>query len=68
MSGLRFTHVGVQFGLIVGGLTYGGIALDRELGTSPLWTLLGLASGFAAALYHLLKEVSVLERSDEGDE
>jgi F0F1-type ATP synthase assembly protein I len=53
---LRYSHVGFQFFLAVGLLTAGGIWLDRRLGTVVLFTLLGLALGFAGGFLTLYRE------------
>lgn len=49
----RYIGVGVAILLIVAGLTVGGYLLDSLLGTVPLFLLLGLAAGFAAALCYV---------------
>jgi hypothetical protein len=48
---------GVEFAVTIGLLTFGGFWLDGRMGTLPLWTLLGLALGFAMALYRLIRQV-----------
>jgi len=48
---------GVEFAVVVGLLTAGGYWLDGYTGTLPLWTLVGLAAGFAAAMYRLIRQV-----------
>ncbi|MCI0355163.1 MAG: AtpZ/AtpI family protein [Acidobacteria bacterium] len=47
-------------GLVVGGA--GGWWLDNKLGTFPLFALLGLGAGFAAALLELFRELKRLNR------
>jgi hypothetical protein len=54
---LRYSHVGLQFFLAVGIFTAGGVWLDRRLGTLVLFTLLGLALGFAGGLFALYREL-----------
>jgi F0F1-type ATP synthase assembly protein I len=48
---------GVEFAVVVGALTGGGYWLDVYTGKLPLWTLVGLATGFAAAMYRLIRQV-----------
>ncbi|MBN1553819.1 MAG: AtpZ/AtpI family protein [Phycisphaerae bacterium] len=48
---------GVEFAVTIGLPTGGGFWLDGRMDTLPLWTLLGLALGFAAALYRLIRQV-----------
>jgi F0F1-type ATP synthase assembly protein I len=47
----------MEFFFAVGLPTAGGLLLDMHLGFLPLWTLLGLALGFAAGVYRLVREV-----------
>lgn len=47
---LRYYSIGIQFFLGIGLFTFAGIWLDRKLGTVVLFTVLGLAIGFAGAL------------------
>lgn len=54
---LRYSHVGLQFFIAVALFTGGGIWLDRRLGTGVLFTLLGLALGFAGGFYRLYRDL-----------
>jgi ATP synthase protein I len=56
----RFFHVGFAFVFIIGVITAGGYGLDRLFGTLPLFLLLGMAGGFAAALFYLFFELKKL--------
>jgi hypothetical protein len=63
---LRYSHLGIQF-LVSIGLPLGlGIWLDRRWGTKVLFTLLGLAAGFTAALYSLYGELFRKHDDDDG--
>ena len=53
----RYYHIGLQFCVGVGLFTFGGIWLDRKLGTQVLFTLLGLCLGFAGALRSIYSEI-----------
>ena len=53
---LRYSHVGLQFFLAIAVCTGGGVYLDRSFGTVVLYTLLGLALGFAGGFYSLYRE------------
>lgn len=55
-----YIGVGVAIICIVAALTGGGYALDRMLGTLPLFLLLGLAAGFAVALYYVYLQLKKL--------
>ena len=63
----RYSHVGLQFFLTVGIFIYGGVELDRFLGTKVLFTLVGLALGFAGGLFFLCREFFPAKRSNEQD-
>jgi hypothetical protein len=54
---MRFSHVGVQFALSVGAFVALGIWGDTRLGTTPLFTLLGVMAGFGIGFYHLYKSI-----------
>jgi F0F1-type ATP synthase assembly protein I len=67
-SHLRFAHVGIQFALVFGLIFYGGLKLDKHLKTTPLWTLVGVFTGFAVALYHLYRELKRFEEAEQSRE
>lgn len=49
----------------------GGIQLDRNFGTEPLWTLIGLVFAFllgSAAVWATVKEVNELQSSQNHNE
>ena len=54
---LRYYHIGLQFFVGVGLFTFGGIWLDRKLGTQVLFTLLGLCLGFAGSLRSIYSDI-----------
>ena len=54
---LRHSHIGLQFILPVGLFTWGGIWLGRKCDLEVLFTLLGLALGFAVGFWSLYKEL-----------
>lgn len=57
---IGFVGIGWYFALSISGGIIGGVLLDRWLGLTPLFTLLGMAAGLAAAFgggYLLLMEV-----------
>ena len=60
-AGLEFI---VTFGLLLGA----GLLADHWLGSTPLWTLLGAAAGFAAGLQRLLRAARDIERNEKGKE
>jgi ATP synthase protein I len=56
----RFLYLGFTFILIVGIFTVLGLFADRLLGTLPLFLLVGLGIGFAAALYYVFRSLGDL--------
>ena len=57
---LRLVGIGWYVGLCIAGGGFGGRWLDRQLETSPILTLLGLAAGIAIAvigMYRMLMAV-----------
>ncbi|MBN1941766.1 MAG: AtpZ/AtpI family protein [Phycisphaerae bacterium] len=56
---------GVEFAVTIILSTAGGYWLDGRMNTVPLWTLAGLALGFAAALWRLIRQVR--PKADETD-
>ncbi len=66
---MRYSGLALSFGLlmiILAGLGFlGGQALDRRLGTSPLFAILGVLAGIGLAFYDLLREVSLADRLEK---
>jgi ATP synthase protein I len=56
---LRYSQAGLQFFAAVTLFTLAGHWLDRQLGTTPLFILLGLALGFGGGFYSLYRELFV---------
>ena len=59
---LSLGTAGIEFAVMVGALTGGGYWLDGYTGMLPVWTLVGLAVGFATALYRLIRQVKPSRR------
>lgn len=56
----RFAGLGFTFVALIGAFTLGGYGLDRLAGTMPLFVLLGIVVGFAAALLYLFVKLKEL--------
>ena len=57
---LRLVGIGWYVAVCIGGGSFGGLWLDRQLGLSPLFTLVGLGLGIAVAIagmYRMLMAV-----------
>ena len=50
---LRTSHLGIQFVFVFCLFVFAGFFADEKLGTLPLFLLLGVMVGFAAAFYQL---------------
>lgn len=56
----RFAGLGFAFVFVICLFTVGGYFVDRFAGTTPLFLLLGIVVGFAAALYYLFVKLKEL--------
>lgn len=63
----RLLGIGWYVAICIGGGTYGGLLLDRQLGWSPLLTLIGLAIGIAAAIGGMLRMLMGALSAGPGD-
>jgi F0F1-type ATP synthase assembly protein I len=61
-SYLRFAGVGIEFATTIVVLTVFGIWVDGRLHTSPLFTIVLLLLGFAAATWTLIRTVGAPDR------
>jgi F0F1-type ATP synthase assembly protein I len=60
-----YAGVGIQFAIAVVLFAFAGIWLDRKLGTSPLFVLLGVFVGAGAAFYSMYRKLmDAQERSE----
>lgn len=63
---LRFSSVGIQMGIIIGGFAYLGNYLDDKYQNKTAWWTLGLSLfGVVAGLYIMIKEVVKMSKEDE---
>lgn len=63
---LRFSSIGIQMGITIGGAAYLGNYLDnRYANETPVWTIVCALVGIAIALYMVIKEV--LKMAKEND-
>jgi len=63
---LRLVGIGWYVAICIGGGSFGGLWLDRELGLSPIFTLIGLGLGIAVAIAGMFRMLmAVLSRSSE---
>ncbi len=65
-SFLRYSSLGLEFGVTLVLFTLAGLALDRKLQTLPGYTLLLAACGFGLGLYRLISTCKkISKRSGE---
>ncbi len=65
---LRLTGLGWYIATCILAGVFGGVALDKLLGLTPLFTFLGLLFGITAAFYGLYKMIQPLLRLEQPDE
>jgi hypothetical protein len=64
----RLMGIGWYIGLCVAGGILGGIWVDNKLGTSILFTLVGVVLGTAVALYGTYRMISPLMKEGRGED
>ena len=62
---MKYLSAGTEFIVIFGLLLWGGLLLDRRLGTLPVFTLIGSIAGFVLGLYRLIKEARQAQKDFE---
>jgi len=60
----RLASVGMTFVVATAGATLGGYFLDRWLGSTPWFTLIGIAVGVAAGFRELFRSIANAERQE----
>ncbi len=68
---MKYSTLGIQFVLAIFLPLFGGIYLDKWLGTKVLFTLLGLVYGFGTALFMTYRDLypdSIKKKSEEDEE
>ncbi len=65
---LRLTGLGWYVATCIIAGVLGGVALDKLLGLTPLFTFLGLLFGITAAFYGLFKMIQPLLRVEQSSE
>ncbi len=63
-----YLSLGMTFALTTAAFTLLGNVIDRKLGTTPLFTLLGVFIGGAVAFYHLYRRAVEIQESDRPDD
>jgi len=64
---VRYSHLGLQFAVILFLAVFGGVQLDKRLGTGGLFTILGTFAGASLGFYVLYRETQRISRPDPAD-
>jgi hypothetical protein len=62
---VRYSHLGIQFALVVGLAIFGGVWLDRRFSTRGIFVLLGTFVGAGIGFYLLLREIRSIEANSD---
>ena len=65
LSGAEFAGVGLQFAAALILFLYVGQWIDRKVGTSGVFTLLGVFVGGGAAFWNLYRKIVAAQRKDD---
>ncbi len=65
LSVSRYAGIGLQFTVSILLFLYAGQWLDRKLGTSPLFLLLGVFLGAGAAFYSMYRKLMADQNAEE---
>jgi F0F1-type ATP synthase assembly protein I len=65
LSGADFAGVGIQFAAAIVVFLFAGQWLDKKLGTSGLFTLIGVFIGGSGAFYLLHRKITAAQRRDD---
>jgi F0F1-type ATP synthase assembly protein I len=65
LSGADFAGVGIQFAAAIVIFLFAGQWVDKKLGTSGLFTIIGVFVGGGAAFYLMYRKITAAQRSDD---
>lgn len=54
-----YSGIVLQMAVIIAGLTYGGLRLDKFLNLKPLFTILGALLSISISMYLIIKDLSI---------
>jgi ATP synthase protein I len=67
VSGMEFAGIGIQFAATILVFTFAGVWLDRRLGTSPWFVLIGVFVGAGGGFYSMYRLVTRRTARREND-
>jgi hypothetical protein len=65
LSGMEFTTIGVEFGVVLVGFALAGVWLDGRLGTSPILLILGTFAGAGGGVYSMYRRLMGRRERDD---
>ncbi len=67
LSGADFAGVGIQFAVALIGFLFAGQWLDNRIGTTPVFTIVGVFLGAGAAFYNMYRKISAAQKKDDAE-
>lgn len=61
----KYSGLGIQMGIIIGGLTWLGTFLDEKYSSKPLWTVVLSLISVVIALYLVIREVIQMNKDND---
>jgi len=65
LSAGDFAGVGIQFAVAIIAFLYAGQWLDNRIGTSGVFTIIGVFVGAGAAFYNMYRKIAAAQRKDD---
>ena len=67
LSGADFAGVGIQFAVALIGFLFAGQWVDNRIGTTPVFTIIGVFLGAGAAFYNMYRKISAAQKKDDAE-
>jgi F0F1-type ATP synthase assembly protein I len=64
VSGAEFAGIGVQFAATILVFVFAGVWLDRRIGASPWFTLIGVFVGATGGFFSMYRKITAAQRRD----
>lgn len=64
VSGVEFAGIGIQFALTILIFVFAGVWLDRRLGSSPWFVIIGVFVGASAGFFSMYRQMMSAQRRD----
>ena len=66
-NGIKYASLGIEFASMILGLGLVGYYIDKKLGSTPLFLIVGIFFGFISGIYRLYKISKIISRNDKND-